>query len=182
MPQGLTKFLTDDEVLDLAKFISELGKPGPYAISKIPNIQRWHVMTNPPQELTNDVPHLEHIRELVLNNRPEQWTSVYGKVSGALPLDELWTGTFPIAVILQGDVQVNEAGKLAFQLTSSEKYQVWLNDQPMDSRTQFEANLEVGRHTVTLRVEVSDRDTPELKVEISRAQDSSAQFEIIGGA
>jgi len=30
MPQGITKFLTHDEFLDLAKFISELGKPGDY--------------------------------------------------------------------------------------------------------------------------------------------------------
>jgi putative heme-binding domain-containing protein len=29
MPQGLTKFLTHEELLDLAKFVSELGRPGP---------------------------------------------------------------------------------------------------------------------------------------------------------
>jgi putative heme-binding domain-containing protein len=39
MPQGLTKFLTDEELLDLAKFVSELGRPGPYAIRKTPSIQ-----------------------------------------------------------------------------------------------------------------------------------------------
>ena len=31
MPQGLTVFLTRAELVDLAKFVSELGKPGPYA-------------------------------------------------------------------------------------------------------------------------------------------------------
>ena len=182
MPQGLTKFLTNDEVIDLIKFISELGKSGPFEIRKIPSIQRWHVMTNPPQELTGEVPHLEHIRELVLNSTPEQWTSAYGKVSGVLPLAELRTGQSPSAMILQGDIQVNEAGKLAFALTSSEKFQVWLDDQPMDSKTQFEAQLEPGRHRVTLRIEPSVNESPELKVEISRGQDSAAQFEVVGGA
>ena len=182
MPQGLTKFLTNDEVIDLIKFISELGKSGPFEIRKIQRIQRWHVMTNPPQELTGEVPHLEHIRELVLNSTPEQWTSAYGKVSGVLPLAELRTGQSPSAMILQGDIQVNEAGKLAFALTSSEKFQVWLDDQPMDSKTQFEAQLEPGRHRVTLRIEPSVNESPELKVEISRGQDSAAQFEVVGGA
>jgi len=182
MPQGLTKFLTDDEVIDLAKFISELGKSGPYEIRKIPSIQRWHVMINPPKELTDEVPHLEFIRELVLNSKPEQWGSAYGKVSGVLPLDELRTGPSPSTMILQGDIQVNEAGKLAFALKSSEKFQVWLDDQPMDSQTQFEAQLEPGRHRITIRIEPSVNASPELKVDISRGQDSNAQFEVVGGA
>lgn len=182
MPQGLTKFLTDDEVVDLAKFISELGKSGPYEIRKIPSIQRWHVMINPPKELTDEVPHLEFIRELVLNSKPEQWGSAYGKVSGVLPLDELRAGQAPSTMILQGDIQVNEAGKLAFALKSSEKFQVWLDDQPMDSQTQFEAQMESGRHRITIRIEPSVNASPELKVDISRGQDSNAQFEVVGGA
>ena len=41
MPQGLTKFLTRQELVDVVRFLSELGKPGPYAIRKTPTIQRW---------------------------------------------------------------------------------------------------------------------------------------------
>ena len=182
MPQGLSKFLTNQEVIDLAKFISELGKPGPYGIRKNPSIQRWHVMNNPAQELIADVPHLENIRELVLNSKPEQWASAYGKMSGALPLEELRVDGKLTVLILQGDVQVNEPGKLTFQLATTEKHQVWLDDQLMDARNPFEANLQSGRHTVTIRVEVSHRDEPELRVEVSRSPDSSAQFEVVGGA
>ena len=181
MPQGLTKFLTQDEVIDLAKFISELGKPGPYAIRKVPNMQRWQVMNDPPSELTIDVPHVENIRELVLNSQPEQWFSVYGQVSGALPLAELRVGNVPRVLILQSEVQVNEAGKLSFELKTAEKFQAWLDDQPMDSKTQFEARLEPGRHKLTLRLEVGSGENPELKVEVSKSPDSTVQFEVVGG-
>ncbi len=181
MPQGLTKFLTQDEVIDLAKFISELGKPGPYAIRKNPNMQRWQVMKDPPAELTSDIPHLENIRELVLNSPREQWSSVYGQVSGALPLAELRVGDAPVVLILKSEVQVNDAGKLAFELKTTEKFQVWLDDQPIDSRTQFEANLEPGRHRLTLRLEVGSGENPELNVELSKAPDSTVQFEVVGG-
>jgi putative heme-binding domain-containing protein len=51
MPKGLTTFLTQQEFLDLARFVSELGKPGPYAIRSTPTVQRWKVLENPPADL-----------------------------------------------------------------------------------------------------------------------------------
>lgn len=182
MPQGLTKFMTRGEVLDLAKFISELGKPGDYGIRKTPSIQRWRVLKKPAKELTAEVPHLEHIRQFVLGSSPDDWASAYGKVAGALPLEELRPGKTPTVVILQGEVQVNEAGKLAFKISSTESFQAWVDAEAFESKTDLEATLEPGRHTVTLRVEISDREAPELKVEASKPEGSTVQFEVVGGA
>lgn len=182
MPQGLTKFLTHEEVLDLTKFVSELGKPGPYGLRSVPSIQRWRVMANAPTELTADVPHLEHIRELVLSSQPEQWTSAYAMFSGKLPLAELRQNSKPTTLILQGEVKVNEAGKVAFNIDTTEKYQVWLDDQPSESKSIVEANLEPGIHKLTIRIEVSDKEAPTLKVDVTKPADSTAQFEVIGGA
>ncbi len=43
MPAGLADLLTDGEFLDLVRFLSELGKPGPYAVTASPVIRRWRV-------------------------------------------------------------------------------------------------------------------------------------------
>ena len=182
MPQGLTKFLTRDEVLDLAKFISELGKPGKYGPAAVPSIQRWRVMANAPSELTTGVPHLEHIRELILSSQTEQWTSVYAMFSGRLPLAELRQEKQPLVLILQGEVKVNDSGTVAFDIASTEKYQVWLDDQPSESMTHIEADWQVGVHKITFRIEVGDLDSPTLKVDVSKPVNSTAQFEIVGGA
>ncbi len=182
MPQGLTKFLTHEEVLDLAKFISELGKPGPYGLRPVPSIQRWKVMVDAPSELTADVPHLEHIRELVLNSQPEKWTSAYAMFSGNLPLSELRQDKKPVTLILQGEVKVNEAGPLTFEITSTEKYQVWLDDQPSEAKSRIDAELQPGIHKITIRVEVSENESPQLKVDVSKPASSTAQFEVVGGA
>lgn len=182
MPQGLTKFLTHDEVLDLTKFISELGKPGPYGLRQVPSIQRWRVLTNPPTELTAEVPHLEHIRGLVLNSQPDQWSSAYAMFSGSLPLGELRQEKNPTTLILQGEVRVTEAGPVAFDIACTEKYQVWLDDQPFESKAKIESNLPQGLHKITLRIEVSDKDLPTLKVDVSKPADSTAQIEVVGGA
>ena len=40
MPKGLTNTATRGELLDLVRFLSELGKPGPYALRPSPTIQR----------------------------------------------------------------------------------------------------------------------------------------------
>lgn len=182
MPQGLTKFMTRGEVLDLAKFISELGKPGDYGIRKTPSIQRWRVLKKPAKELTAEIPHLEHIRQFILGSQSDEWTSAYGKVTGALPLDELRPGKTPTVLILQGEVQVNEAGKLEFKIASSEIFQAWVDAEAFESKTDIEATLEPGRHTITLRVEISDRESPALKVELTKPEGSTVQFEVVGGA
>ena len=182
MPQGLTKFMTRGEVLDLAKFISELGKPGEYGIRKTPSIQRWRVLKKPAKELTAEVPHLEHIRQFVFGSQPEEWTTAYAKVAGTLPLEELRSGKTPTVLILQGEVQVNEAGKLALHVSSTETFQAWIDAEAFDSKTDIEATLEPGRHTITLRVEVSDREVPELKIDVQKPEGSTVQFEVVGGA
>ena len=181
MPQGLTKFLTHEETLDLAKFISELGKPGTYEVRKTPVVQRWRVMNNPPKELTEQVPHLEHIRQLILNSQPEQWTSVYSLVSGSLPLDELRKHDASTILILQAELQVNEAGTVKFNLTSNANYQLWLDDQALETKPPFDAKLQAGRHTVTLRFEISNEAAREVKLEVVKPEDSSVQFEVVGG-
>ena len=182
MPQGVTKFLTHDELLDLAKFITELGKPGDFELRKTPSIQRWKVLRKPAAELTSEVPHLEHIRQFVLGSQPAEWVSVYGKVAGVLPLEELRPGKTPTVLILQGEVQINEPGTLTLKLASTEKTQVWVDAEAFEAQREFEVALESGRHVITVRVEVTDRESPELQIEVSKPEGSTAQFEVVGGS
>ncbi len=44
MPAGLADLLTDGEFLDLVRFLSELGKPGPYAVTAAPVVRRWRLV------------------------------------------------------------------------------------------------------------------------------------------
>lgn len=182
MPQGLTRFLTREELLDLARFISELGKPGPYAVQQARTIQRWRVLREPAEELLTSVPHLEHVRQLVLSREPESWRSAYARVAGVLPLDELREGTQPTVLILQGELTVSAAGKVRVKIDGTETAQSWFDDQPRDAQRSFEVELTPGRHTLTLRVEVSAREKPELRVEFLPAANSAAVFEVVGGA
>jgi putative heme-binding domain-containing protein len=181
MPQGLTKFLTRDELLDLARFVSELGKSGAYAVYQGKTIQRWRMLAQPPMELTAEVPHLEHFRQYVVGAEPTSWIPVYAMVGGTLPLGELRAGTEPTVLFLKGEFDVRTAGKVAITVKTTETFQAWVDAEPAPPGQPILVELPPGRHAVTLRVEVSDRPQPELRVEIAAPDDSSAKYEIVGG-
>ena len=61
MPKGLANLMTRAEFLDLVRFLSELGKPGPYAIRPVPAIQRWKVLKAVPTDLAKSVPGGQHV-------------------------------------------------------------------------------------------------------------------------
>ena len=180
MPQGLTKFLTQQEFFDLARFVSELGKPGPYALRKTPGIQRWRVLKDPPPEIAGEVPNVELFREHVLDAPAEAWTTAYAKVGGALPLAEL-ASAGPAVLWLQGTIDVSQAGPIAVEISSTEPAQLWIDAEPFDNQTRVEREFSAGKHTLTFRVQLSDRPDAELKVELSKPAGSSAQFVVING-
>jgi len=160
---------------------SQRWMPGPYAVRTTPAIQRWLLLAQPSAELTAEVPHLEHIRQLLLGSEPAAWRSIYAKVAGAVPLLELRKGDQPVVAILRGELQVSERGRISFNVSTTERAQVWVDGDAFDDRRQFEIALDRGLHQVIVRVEISGREAPELKVELGRPQDSTVQFEVIGG-
>jgi putative heme-binding domain-containing protein len=132
MPQGLTKFLTQQEFLDIAKFVSELGKPGPYALRKAPGIQRWRVLKEPGAELTSEVPNVEILREHVLDTPAEAWSTAYAMVGGMLPLAEI-ARERPAVLYLQGEIDVTQAGAIALDIACTELAQAWLDAEPPEN-------------------------------------------------
>jgi hypothetical protein len=63
----------------------------------------------------------------------------------------------------------------------TEPFQAWVDGQPVAGPSPFETSLEPGRHFVILRVEISNRTNPELRVKLARPAGSTAQFEVVGG-
>lgn len=182
MPKGLTKFLTRGELVDLVRFLSELGKPGAFAIPTVPHIQRWRLLVRPPDALLAAVPDDETFRQLVLDaGSGLQWLPAYGKVAGALPLSELTTLAAGPVLYVQGEIDVAVAGDLTFQLNAAEGAQAWLDGEGVGSQREFTATLQRGRHTVTFRVDLSQRKSPELSVAVVKPAGSAAEYEIVGG-
>jgi putative heme-binding domain-containing protein len=182
MPKGLVNLMTRPEFVDLVRFLSDLGKPGPYAIRATPAIQRWRVLKTVPDALCGAVPDRSVFRDQVLQAGPDRWTSAYAKVNGSLPLNELTGSTGGKPLYLQGELNVTTGGPIRIQLDAADGARLWVDDQlaGADSK-EFTTALAAGRHAITLRIDPRVRSVGEIKVEINKPTGSEAEFTVVGG-
>jgi len=182
MPKGLVNLMTKPEFLDLVRFLSELGKPGPYAIRPIPTIQRWKVLKPVSEALCAPVPDKDVFHAQILDAEPSRWAIAYAKVAGSLLLDELTATAGSKILYLQGEINVSSAGPIRVQLDSGEGAQFWIDETAAPPATTTRvAPLTAGRHIVTLRVDTSARPSNEVKVEVTKPTGSRAEFTVVGG-
>ncbi|GAC1475964.1 MAG: hypothetical protein NVSMB9_29510 [Isosphaeraceae bacterium] len=181
MPRGLANFLTRAELVDLVRFLSELGKPGPYAIRSSPTIQRWRTLSSVPDLLAKSPPDPETFRKQVRNADPAQWLPAYARTAGDLPLDELTGPAVDKVLYLQADVEVSHPGKVNVRLDSSEGVNTWVDDQPAPRGSPFTVDLATGRHTLTFRVDTAARSSRSLKGEVLKPPGSTIEYSVIGG-
>jgi len=185
MPKGLTRFLTRAELVDLVRFLSELGKPGPYAIRTAATMQRWRAMAPHDERLTAEVPDSETFSERVLSAPESQWFPAYAKVAGWLPLEEIAARLKGDVLYLRGEFDVTAAGAVGFQVEYDGPFTIWVNDEPFGSQKEFNTQLEPGRHSVTLRVtgagQPGSQAANELRLTLVKPAGSQAQFTVVDG-
>jgi putative heme-binding domain-containing protein len=182
MPKGLVNLMTRRELVDLVRFLSELGKPGPYAIRATPTIQRWHVLKSVSPPLAAAVPEPGMLREQVLALVLGRWTTAYSRVGGALPLDEAIGIARSKVVYLQGELEVSAGGSVRMCLDSPDGVSLWVDDQPAPAGCrEFTATVSPGRRAVTVRVDAAARKAPVITVEVARPQENPAELTVVGG-
>jgi putative heme-binding domain-containing protein len=187
MPKGLTTFLTQQEFLDLARFVSELGKPGPYAIRSTPTVQRWKVLENPPVDLAkaaaDAIPTDELFTKFVLKGSGLRWKSAYGKTAGGLPLDELVvpgsSGQQPLW--LQGEISLNADGPVDLRISAPAGTTAWIGGTRIDLTATAAVPLASGGNRLTLRVPTTVSEGQEVKVEVRKTKGSPSRVEVAGG-
>ena len=182
MPKGLANLMTRGEFLDLVRFLSELGKPGPYAIRGVPAIQRWKVLKAIGEDLSRSVPDVNVLADQVLKTSPERWGVVYAKVDGSLPLYEAVKASGGRVVYLQGQLDVSAAGPITVTVDSADGAQFWVDAQPGPGGSPpLSLPLATGRHSITVRVDTAARKLPTLRVEVIKPPGSAAEFTVVGG-
>ena len=179
MPQGLTKFLTRRELIDLVRFLAELGKPGHYAVRKTPTIQRWRVLKQLPNGLTEETDP-EVLREELIALPNDAWTPAYAKVAGGLPLGELLANGSQ-TIILRAEINVTVAGPVGIDIQSPAKTQIGIDNEPFRGDGRFETNLTPGRHTLTLHIVASEETNGDLRGKLFKVAGSKAEFQVVDG-
>ena len=202
MPSGLVEPLTRAELVDLVRFLSELGKIGPYSVTKSRVVRRWQVL-----EVTPSAYHefrrwgLQTVAKAGGKNNDSSgygstdadvltWTPAYSEVSGCLPLANLpviTLGSLPGSGAEVGatgfartQLDVSTPGKIKLALNSPKSLTLWLDGIAVEPKESIELDLAAGIHTMTLAVALADRKDP-LRFTLEDVPNSPARAQIVLG-
>jgi len=182
MPEALVEPLTKQEFADLSRFLSELGKLGPYAPSKARVVRRWQLIEGTPANM--GLARTTRLAAAAEPGTPFAWSPFYSKVSGDLPLADLpklvvWNGNDPLAVVrFQLDVTTAGAAKLKFN--SAAGLTLFVDGKPVEAKAETPLDLKTGTVTVTMVVDRAKR-TEDIRVELDDVPGSPARVSVIGG-
>jgi hypothetical protein len=157
MPDGLTQPLTDQEFLDLSRFLSELGKLGPYAPNPAPIFRRWDVI----EGTGANTERMRRTRATIAAEAENglTWTPTVSMVNGELPMSEIpkwqvWNNT-SFQSALQTKLDITQPGEVKFQLNSPDGVTMFVDGKPFDSKTAIP--LSKGTSTIVLLIDRSQR-------------------------
>lgn len=156
MPAGLVDNLTRQELLDLVKFLSQLGRVGDFAVGPQRYVRRWQVSPTTGGVATQ-------------NRQP-----IYSRVDGVLPFADSGLS----AGVLQFEVEVTTPGRIAFRLEIPGNAVVKVDGQPVEGQNNLSIDATRGRHTVQIVIRDSEA---EVRVEMINIPGSPAQARLIGG-
>ncbi len=179
MPKGLPTLLTENETHDLLKFLSQLGRPGDYEVRSTQRFQRWRVLHKPRAELLGEIPNRVVFETEILDQG--LWTAAYALVNGTLPLDEIATSQMSAVFYLQGEIDVVQAGSATLNFNDTSGLTVWHEKEIVNAPAGAKIELAAGRQSMTLRVDSAARTERGLRLELSRPEGTTGQFQVVDG-
>lgn len=181
MPKGLVKFMTRQDLVDLVRFLSELGKPGDFALPTNSSIRRWRLFERTSEALQSGTPDAGAIERELAPQTENAWLNVYAEASGAIPLDELARRTRQDVLYLYGEIDVTAAGSLEIVPSSAPGLAVWIDGQPAEVDDAIDLEAAPGLHRVLLRIDTKKTAADRLRVDVRKAVGSAAEFTCVGG-
>jgi putative heme-binding domain-containing protein len=180
MPEGLADFLTRAELVDLVRFLSELGKVGPFAVGKSRLVRRWQVL-EPTEEAR---PSLQggDLGAATADNRVLTWSPAYSTVAGVLPLNVFQPpgkGTARFGLV-RCHLEASAAARVRLKLNSATGLAVWLDRAPIAVQQELLVDLPPGVHTLTFAVNLAQRHEG-VQCELDDVPGSSAPVRILSG-
>ena len=166
MPAGLTDSLTRGELVDLVRFLSELGKIGPYSVSKTRMARRWRVLDASPATYRTLARFGLGAAAGVVPDSPGEaidlsWLPAYSLVSGDLPLDAPPPIRLGKDVLRHGfvraELDVSTGGLVKIALADPAGLDLWVDGSKVVAGPEVMLDLKSGIHALTLAVPLDSR-------------------------
>ncbi|MCE9605768.1 MAG: HEAT repeat domain-containing protein [Planctomycetia bacterium] len=184
MPVGLVDNLTRNELVDLVRYLTELGKVGPYQLKPGRVVRRWESLAMTPQGL--EALRRDRLSLVATADKRLTWEPAFSRFDGTLRLDavaatakvnNVWMKVPPYAMV-RFEFEVKQAGEIELVWNTATNLQIWLDGEPLAPKGRMRITSTVGRHTVTVVIDREQRTEP-LNCEISDVAGSAAQVELV---
>ncbi len=180
MPDGLTDVLTRNELLDLVRFLSELGKLGPYSVSKARLVRSWQALDATPEARQT----LQSSGGgATLDAASLRWEPEYSTVAGLLPLEDvprLDLRQDAAFAVVRCQLEASTPGPVVLRLNTAQGLRLWLDRKAVEATEVTELDLPAGVHTLTFVVDLGQRKAP-LRCELEDKAGSAARVRMVGG-
>lgn len=156
MPAGLIDTLPEQEQADLFRFLSELGKPGPYDASKGNVARLWRLLPR-----TLDLNQLDEEKIVTIPLSQQEWSASAALVDGRLPKAALevpikqFHYRDPNAVYAATQIEAAKSGPLKLNVEGVDKAPVWIDGKFAGEAPIVEANVSSGPHTIVVKIKAA---------------------------
>ena len=183
MPAGLVEPLTRQELLDLVRFLSELGKPGGHYAATPGKAARRFAVLQPTREVYTAVSR-DRLGAVAVPGAGFTWQPAYTLVSGDLPVSGLTAfkahgGSSPTAVV-RFEVEVTTPGRVKLTFPDPTGLTVWAAGNPVDLAAGGVVELPAGTHAVVVAIDTGARPGS-VRAEVDEVAGSSARARVVGG-
>ena len=175
MPTGLADTLTHQEFLDLIRFLAELGKPGPYSVDAAPLVRRWRILQTAP-----DIEPASELPAAVASDGPD-WAPAYAMVSGEVPISTFDRQRGATVSWARADLDVSAAGPARLLLNDAKGLTLWVDGKRVDAKPDMTVDLSAGIASLVFRIDVAQRGSTGLRVEIGDIAGSRGHAQPVTG-
>ncbi|MCE9553524.1 MAG: HEAT repeat domain-containing protein [Planctomycetes bacterium] len=157
MPQGLVRSLRRQEMLDLLKFLSALGRDPQFTLSSRPVVRHWEAM-----EIKRPLPASTAAQDTAaLERAGGAWTPRVSTVAGFLPLSELPViHESPRLSILRFHIEATVAGEVELHSLELKGVQLLSNGKLRPLSDRCVVPIVAGRQAIDLVIDQSARSEP----------------------
>ena len=154
MPAGLMDSLSEQDQLDLFRFLGALGTPGNYDAAQGGVARVYEVLAG-----THRVEQ-DGGEKIVSGEWKKGWKPLIALVSGAVSgwalRNETKIGNKYVGLVnvyLRTTVEAAKDGRATFSVTGPTKVDFWVDGKPVKGDRSFAVNLTAGKHTVLIRLD-----------------------------
>jgi len=158
MPSALVDNLKSQEQIDLFRFLSELGKPGPFDASKANVARSWKIAAGSSRlEPSGE-------QKLIADFADKSWQPVSSLVDGRLLHEDIQnmvaSEKIPATSVFAGtQFQVTKAGPVHLKLSEISGVIVWIDGETVAAKSPISKELSAGTHKIVLKLD--SRKIPE---------------------